>query len=108
MKNRRGNAVWDMIKLLTVPVILIVVLCVALTAIGRVEQREQAENEKRVEDTIKKAVINCYAIEGAYPATLEYIEEHYGLIVDRERYDVFYEIFADNIMPEIAVIPKYK
>ena len=68
--------------------------------------RAKAENDKRVEDTIKKAVVNCYAIEGKYPATLTYVEEYYGLQIDRDRYDVFYEVFADNIMPEITVISK--
>ena len=108
MKQKRGNALWGALRLLAIPVIVAGVLCCALVAIGRVEQGRQRENEKRLEDTIKKAVLNCYAIEGTYPATLEYMEEHYGLLVDRNRYDVFYEIFADNIMPEITVIPKGK
>ena len=51
-------------------------------------------------------MVNCYAIEGRYPATLEYVEEYYGLQINRERYDVFYEVFADNIMPEITVLSK--
>lgn len=108
MKKKRGGALWDALKLFAVPVILVVVLYFVLTAVGRVDRGQQQESEKRLQDTIKKAVVNCYAIEGTYPATLEYVEEHYGLMVDRERYDVFYEIFADNIMPEITVIPKRK
>ena len=108
MRRKRGNSFWDLWKLLAIPVFAVVMLCSVLTAVGRVEQGQQQENEKRVQDTIKKAVVNCYTIEGVYPATLEYVEEHYGLMVDRDRYDVFYEIFADNIMPEITVIPKRK
>ena len=108
MRRKRGNALWEMLKLLAVSVFAVGVLCLVLTAVGRVEQGQQQENEKRLQDTIKKTVGNCYTIEGVYPATLEYVEEHYGLMVDRERYDVFYEIFADNIMPEITVIPKRK
>ena len=106
MLRKRGNAVIETMKLLLGPTVVIGILCWVLAAVGRVEQGQQKENEKRVQDSIKKAVVNCYAIEGVYPATLEYVEEHYGLIVDRDRYDVFYEIFADNIMPEITVIPK--
>ena len=50
--------------------------------------------------------MNCYAIEGSYPATIDYVEQHYGLQIDHDRYDVFYEIFAENVMPEITVIEK--
>lgn len=46
----------------------------------------------------------CYAVEGAYPESYEYLKEHYGAMVDEENYAVFYEVFASNIMPDIAVI----
>ncbi|MBQ8798719.1 MAG: hypothetical protein IJZ55_04025 [Lachnospiraceae bacterium] len=108
MRRKRGNGLWEALKLLLAPVLVIAVLYCVLTAIGGVEQGQQQENEKRLQDAIKKAVVTCYTIEGVYPATLEYVEEHYGLVVDRDRYDVFYEIFADNIMPDITVIPKRK
>lgn len=93
-------------QILIVPVLFIVCLCFVLTAVGNVETGQKQESEKRVEDTIKKAVVNCYAIEGRYPATLEYVEEYYGLQINRDRYAVFYEVFADNIMPEITVLSK--
>lgn len=104
--KRRKNQSSALFQILVVPVVLIVCLCFVLTAVGNVETGHKEENEKRVEDTIKKAVINCYAIEGRYPATLEYVEEYYGLQINRERYDVFYEVFADNIMPDITVLSK--
>ena len=34
----------------------------------------------------------------------DYIEEHYGIQIDHDRYGVFYEIFGDNIMPQISVM----
>ena len=106
MKIQRKNTLWSLLKGLAVPVLLVGCLCFLLTAVGNVETGQKLESEQRVEDTIKKAVVNCYAIEGRYPATLEYVEEYYGLQIDRDRYDVFYEVFADNIMPEITVLPK--
>lgn len=106
MKVQRGNSVVSGLRTLFVPLVAVFAVCCLLTAVGNVEAGHSEESEKRVEDTIKKAVVSCYAIEGVYPATLEYIEEYYGLQIDHERYDVFYEIFADNIMPEITVVPK--
>lgn len=106
MKIRHRNPVFSGIRTLFVPVVALIAVCCLLTAIGNVETGHREESEKRVQDTIKKAVVSCYAIEGVYPATLEYVEEYYGLQIDHEKYDVFYEIFADNIMPEITVVPK--
>ena len=37
--------------------------------------------------------------------SVEYLEEHYGVQIDRTRYHVFYEGFASNIIPDITVIP---
>ena len=34
----------------------------------------------------------------------EYLEEHYGIQVDRERYTVAYDVFASNLMPDITVL----
>ena len=56
----------------------------------------------RLKDNIMKAAVNCYAIEGFYPADLSYLEDNYGLIID-ERYNVFYEVQASNIMPSGSV-----
>jgi len=48
--------------------------------------------------------VACYAAEGIYPPTTEYLVEHYGIQIDHSRYAVFYEVFAENLMPEITVV----
>jgi len=106
MKIQQSNPVFSGLKTLFVPLVALLAICCLLTAVGNVESGHTKERERRVEDTIKKAVVSCYAIEGVYPATLEYVEEYYGLQINYEEYDVFYEVFADNIMPEITVVPK--
>ena len=64
----------------------------------------QAQNPQGLEDAIHRAVVSCYATEGFYPPTLDYVEEHYGIQIDSSRYAVFYEIFAENLMPDITVL----
>ena len=53
---------------------------------------------------IQRASVQCYAIEGRYPPSVEYLEENYGIQVDRERYSVLYSGFASNVMPDITVV----
>ena len=54
--------------------------------------------------TLRRGCVACYAAEGIYPQDLEYLEEHYGVQVDGDRYVVHYEIFAQNLMPDITVL----
>ncbi len=67
--------------------------------------KARSEGEVTLKQAISRATVQCYAIEGRYPPSVDYLEEHYGIQIDRKRYHVFYEGFASNIMPEITVIP---
>jgi len=62
------------------------------------------EGLKITRDAVRRTSINCYAVEGVYPQSVEYMEENYGLSIDRGRYIVHYEVFASNIMPSVTVI----
>ena len=67
--------------------------------------KAESEQLNVLDQAIRRATIQCYAIEGRYPPSVEYLEEHYGLSIDREKYYVFYDGWASNIMPEITVFP---
>ena len=64
-----------------------------------------AETET-VRHAVQSAVLTCYAVESAYPASLDYLKENYGLAYDEDAYIVVYDAFASNIMPEIRVLEK--
>lgn len=64
------------------------------------------ERKTQLEVALNRAVIECYALEGAYPPDLAYIETHYGIHVNKEQFIVHYDSFADNIMPSIIVVEK--
>ena len=76
------------------------------SAMGHLQSGNAREGKQQLEDALRKAAAACYAAEGIYPPTLEYLQTHYGIQIDNRRYAVFYEIFADNIMPEITVLDK--
>lgn len=67
--------------------------------------KAKSEGEVTLRNAIARATVQCYAIEGRYPPSVEYLEQHYGIQIDRKRYHVFYEGFASNIMPDITVVP---
>ena len=84
----------------------------ALSAVGFFAVRSAAsasesysENELyRLELALKRGAAACYAVEGAYPPDLDYLCENYGVSYDKDRFAVFYEIFAENLMPEITAV----
>jgi len=87
------------------PVIL--TLAVALMiffGLSETEKSSRAEGLRILEESIRRATVKCYAVEGSYPSSIAYIENKYGIHIDRSKYIVDYKIFADNIMPSIMVI----
>ena len=59
---------------------------------------------ENLEKALRRGAAACYATEGTYPPNIDYLTEHYGIKVDTRRYAVFYEVFAENLMPEITVV----
>ena len=57
-------------------------------------------------NAVMDASMQCAAVEGAYPSSLKYLEEHYGLIVNHDDYAVTYEAFASNVPPSVVVMPR--
>lgn len=77
---------------------------VFMQGILSMSRRMDREGEETLRNAIARACVQCYAIEGRYPPSVQYLEENYGIRIDRERFYVFYEGFASNIMPDITVI----
>lgn len=84
----------------------VAVMAIMLYGFEDAAQSSDAEQLRMVEESLRRAVISCYAIEGSYPGDLDYIRQYYGVQVDMEKYIVHYEIFAANIMPEITVLER--
>ena len=76
------------------------------TAVGNLTQDSGEEGRQQLETALRRAAVACYAAEGVYPPTMDYLREHYGVQVEEEKYIVFYEIFASNLMPDITVLEK--
>lgn len=59
-----------------------------------------------MEEAIRKAAVQCYALEGGYPPDIHYLRDNYGILINEEDYFYYYEIMASNILPNIKVIKK--
>ena len=95
--NRR-----DLIKLLAI----VAVLAAAVLLVNRIDSAQGTAETDIVRDAVKNAALTCYAVEGAYPDSVDYLREHYHLAYDEDRYMITYDAFASNMIPDIWVTEK--
>lgn len=84
---------------------LVFAVCVAVAALLYLDAASSAstQSEQAIRQAILDSAKQCAAIEGSYPSSPAYLEEKYGLSVNRKDYVITYEVFASNVMPEVTV-----
>lgn len=75
-------------------------------ALGNASQVSDEERLLQVKQSVENGITLCYATEGAYPASLDYLTESYGVVIDEGRFLVHYECFASNVRPTVTVIQR--
>ena len=90
---------------------LVIFVCmIAVAGVGIAGMRGRSSDEQLVvqKKAIERAAVLCYALEGFYPPKTDYLEEKYGLIVDRDKFLIVYRTFGSNIRPEISVYRSFR
>ena len=63
----------------------------------------QEESAVALRAAIQRSALQCYVVEGAYPSSLAYLEENYGLQINTQDFNVVYDAFASNLPPYVQV-----
>lgn len=103
MKGKLNNS--SLLRHIPAFIAFIAIITIAVIAISDVGKSTEKESLTITENSIRRAIITCYAQEGRYPESIEYLEENYQLHISDD-YEVFYDIFAENIMPQVTVVRK--
>lgn len=94
----------------TAVLIIALVMCsfllINMRGMSRFIDNSDETTTRSLEEAIRKAAVQCYALEGGYPPNIEYLKDNYGIIVNEKDYFYHYEVTASNIMPDIKVIKK--
>ena len=72
------------------------------TLSGKTKEAQQ----KTLEDAIYRSISHCYALNGYYPESLDALIETYGITYDADQYFVDYQIWSENVMPDVTIIPR--
>ena len=82
------------------------VLVLSVILIARIDVAQDMEETEIVRAAVKDAALTCYAVEGMYPDDLNSLIEHYNLSYNKDRYIVYYEPLASNVIPSIKVVER--
>lgn len=89
---------------LAVACVLVAVL--VWLAVGVAERSAREQGIATVRAAVVRAALQCCAVEGSYPTSLAVLEQRYGLVINKDDYDVRYEWLGDNIAPSVVVTAK--
>ena len=98
MKSKNARAI---VKLLLGLALAAGIFWGAWAGIQKAGQALLENGLETTEDNLRRGAVACYALEGSYPDTLDYLMEHYNVTVDESKYIVYYSIFASNIMDRV-------
>ena len=107
MKNLKEPKIKYLLGSVIMPVgVSILLLMLFWGGLFRINRISREQELILTRQAIRKAAIQCYAIEGMYPAQLSYLEENYYLNIDMKHYYVVYNCVSSNFMPEIEVFER--
>lgn len=87
-------------------IFFVVVIAIFVIGISMISSKNEKDEKEILVRALNKDIVHCYAVEGYYPPGLSYIEEHYGLTYDHDKYLVDYEPIGNNIMPNVTIVER--
>ena len=74
--------------------------------VSSMQKKVDSEGIQTLQNAITRSITRCYAEEGSYPESLNYLKKHYGLHYDENKYFIDYQPLGENIMPDVTIIQK--
>lgn len=84
----------------------VVVTVMLVYGINSISTKTRAEEKRNLENALQRGITQCYAVEGTYPESLDYLKEHYGITYDEDVFFVDYKASGANILPDVTIIEK--
>lgn len=75
---------------------------IVFLSVGKLDNSNSLKEEENIKKIINKALVQCYALEGSYPTSIDYLVK-YGVLFNKEKYLYYYEPFGQNIPSVILV-----
>ena len=86
--------------------IFVALILAFVLLVNNITNKNNGRELQIVRDAVKSAALTCYAVEGMYPDDIQYLRDHYNLSFNEDKYVVYYEPFASNVIPAIKVVER--
>jgi len=97
-----GKRTATIIAIIVLAALIIYGIWFVADSLSRTQDEEALAAAERA---IIKASVQAYALEGRYPTGITYLEENYGLTLNRNKYVYHYESIGANMIPIVMVYP---
>lgn len=84
----------------------VILLLFFLNGIHSVNDTTLTKQQESLEQALMRCISHCYAVEGAYPSSLEYLITNYGLSYNTDIFLIDYEYYGDNLLPDYTILRK--
>ena len=86
--------------------VFLCILGLFLAGMDSVSDSTRRRQRESLETAIANGITYCYAMDGAYPQSLEELIARYGLTYDTSRFFVDYRINGANLYPDVTIIER--
>lgn len=107
--NRFGKRKFTFFHFMKSKIVLLlfcIFLAVFLYGLSTLEGSTSEKQRASLEAALHRSIVQCYAVEGTYPPNLSYLEEHYGLTYDKDRFFIDYISIGSNLVPDVFILDK--
>lgn len=84
--------------------IFVALIVLFLLAVNSISGSASKEQKRSLENALMRGAAQCYAMEGRYPISLDYLKQNYNVVYDESTFFVGYTPTAENLPPDIMVI----
>ncbi len=102
--GKRESSIPSIIGKLVKIIIVFAILFIFFIGINEISSGNVERQQESLQEAVERDIVQCYSLEGIYPPSLEYLEDHYGLIYDKKLFFIDYRPVASNIYPEVTIL----
>ena len=105
--NRFANTKKDksfLYRLILPIAVFIGILLIFMNTVRGMEDGNVRQQKDALTNALNKSIVHCYATEGFYPPSLQFIKDHYQVTYNEEMFYVDYQPLGSNMLPDVTII----
>ena len=102
--KKQQNIILSLLGFIIPTLVIVFIVVIFYIGVSQISQSTAKKQEDSLYTAIERDIVQCYSIEGIYPPSLEYLEEHYALVYDKNVFFVDYRPVASNIYPDVTIM----